>query len=67
MIPENSVFKRWWDILVFTNVFFIATVTPFRLAFVESDSVTWKVINWFIDGFFLIDLILSFFESYYDE
>ena len=39
----------------------------FRLAFDENDSVTWKVINWFTDCFFLIDLVLSFFESYYDE
>ena len=67
VISEESVFKRWWDIWILINVLFIAIVTPFRLAFDENDSVTWKVINWFTDCFFLIDLVLSFFESYYDE
>lgn len=46
---------------------FVTITVPIRLAFYESDTTTWKMINLTIDLFFLADIILTFFSTYLDE
>ena len=48
---------------------FTCFVTPFRLAFYinDPDSITWKRINWLVDGSFSVDMILMFFTCLVDE
>ena len=48
-------------------VFYAAIVVPFRLAFVEDESKGWKSVGYIMDAIFLIDLVMTFFVSYYDE
>lgn len=50
------------SILIFT-----AISTPYRLAFTESDDLTWIIINYIVDALFAIDMILCFFTAYDDE
>jgi potassium channel len=42
-------------------------MVPLRLAFYEEDSTEWKIINSSIDFFFLIDMIFTFFQTYFDD
>ena len=46
---------------------FVALVVPVRLAFSEDDTEAWVAINYFVDGSFALDLILTFFTSYFDD
>lgn len=46
---------------------FVCFITPYRIAFTESDELEWIIIDCLIDLLFLTDLILTFFMAYYDE
>ena len=47
---------------------YASLVTPYRVAFVEKDTMIWIIIDYIVDFFFLIDLILNmFFFAYYDK
>lgn len=48
-------------------LFIIAIMIPIRLAFYEEDSLQWRIVNSLIDISFLVDIILTFFSSYFDE
>ena len=40
---------------------------PLKLGFVDGTSPTWDVIDNIVDGFFLIDIILTFFTPFYEK
>lgn len=67
LILDDDPWKIKWDIFVFVMLIFTAFVVPLRLAFSETDDVFWTIINVFIDLTFLVDVILSFFTTYFDE
>ena len=46
---------------------FTALVSPYRIAFVDVDSIEWTVIETMIDCIFGVDLLLNFFFAYYDD
>ena len=46
---------------------YATTITPFRIAFYEYDSIPWLAVDGFVDFLFLIDLILNFFFAFYDD
>lgn len=49
---------------------FVVVMIPIRIAFTNTSEVEetkWLVTYGVIDGFFLIDIILTFFTSYTDE
>ena len=46
---------------------FSCVVTPYRIALVPEDTIEWTIANNIIDAMFLVDIILCFFTSYYDE
>ena len=45
----------------------VSVLTPWKLAFIEEDTLAFDVIDFTIDGFFFIDLILNFFMAYFDQ
>jgi hypothetical protein len=45
---------------------YVALVVPFRLGFELVDTRGWKIWGFFVDGSFLVDIILTFFTSYFD-
>jgi hypothetical protein len=67
LIKEDNPLKTAWDMFVMGWVFYAAIVVPFRLAFVEDESKGWKSVGYIMDAIFLIDLVMTFFVSYYDE
>ena len=42
-------------------------VTPYRIAFSETDPLEWIILNFMIDFTFLIDIIFSFMSAYYTD
>lgn len=67
LIKEVNPMKTVWDMFVMGWVFYAAIVVPFRLAFVEDESKGWKAVGYIMDAIFLLDLVMTFFVSYYDE
>ena len=42
-------------------------VTPFRISFVEDESLAWTIIDNIVDFFYFADVILNFFSAIYDH
>jgi len=66
LYPEDT-FKSNWDLIISVVLIFTCLVFPFRIAFVEEDDNTWKLINAFIDILFLFDILLTFNSAFYNE
>ena len=46
---------------------FTAIVTPYRIAFYETDALEWQIIDYLIDILFGFDIVLNFFTAYYKD
>lgn len=66
IMPDNET-KANWDLLITLVLMFTCMVTPYRIAFIESDNMNWKITNAVIDSLFLIDIILIFNSATQDE
>ncbi len=42
-------------------------MTPFRIAYVDEDSMVYTIAENMINGLFFIDMILNFFMAYFDS
>ena len=51
----------------FSLVIFTAFVTPYRLAFYDTDSLWWQSIDYVIDFLFTVDIVLNFFVAFYRD
>ena len=67
MIYPNNPYKGIWDNFITFILILTCTITPYRIAFVEEDDLTWELINGLVDLFFLFDLILCFLTAYYTD
>lgn len=50
-----------------TLILYVALVVPYRLAIEVEDTKGWKIWGYLIDASFLVDIILTFFTTYYDD
>jgi len=67
LMPPNSRFMSVWDACIFLCLMFTAIVTPFEVAFIQTDLTNplfW--INRVVDLFFLVDIIFTFFIPFRD-
>ena len=65
--PEDNI-KMYWDLYINLILLISCLITPFRIAFGEiEDPIGWTIINFTIDGCFLIDIIIIFNSAFYDE
>lgn len=61
-------FIQLWDLLIAFLVVTSCILTPWRLAYVNSDdSFVWILVDTLIDLFFLCDIIVNFFTVYPNE
>ncbi len=60
MLYPDSVIKGFWDLLISVVLIFTCIVTPLRLAFADDENLTWTIINFSIDGTFLVDIFVNF-------
>lgn len=67
--PGNTYKELYWDI--FQSILLLTTciLTPFTLAFSDelSEIVWYTTMNWIIDIFFAMDIILNFNLAFQDE
>lgn len=67
LYPEDVV-KINWDLFITLILLISCVITPLRIAFGEDpEPIGWEVINWTIDGLFLIDIFVVFNSAYYDD
>ena len=67
LIPPNSTFMSVWDWFTVMFLLFTAIVTPFEVAFIQTNLTNplfW--INRVVDLFFITDMTLTFFIPYRD-
>lgn len=66
LYPEDDS-KAIWDLFITFVLLASCLITPFNIAFgAIEDPLEWKIINYTIDIFFLIDIIVIFNSAYYD-
>ncbi|KAK9268610.1 hypothetical protein L1049_000367 [Liquidambar formosana] len=58
---------RAWDTFLVLLVLYTAWVSPFEFAFLEKPERPLSITNNVIDGFFAVDIVLSFFVAYPDN
>lgn len=63
----NNPGKLKWDLFISIMIIVTSFYTPYRLAFIESSSQPLTIVEFIIDGFFMIDIILTFCSAYYDD
>ena len=64
--PESTIVIIW-NIIVSLLMMYTAIIMPFRIAFIETDSTFWKVLETIIDFLFLLDIVVTFNVGYNDE
>ena len=67
LILPDDPFKIRWEMFISVILIFTAVVTPYRIAFTESDELEWQIINYFIDATFVIDIFICFISAFEDE
>lgn len=66
LLPD-SFFKRLWNLLLFLMIPFSAWVTPYDIFFMTDYNEHFYTIEYCIDIFFGMDIIINFISAYYDE
>lgn len=64
IISENSKLKLYWDVVMILWILYIAFELPWEFAFPEDSP---PVVNYFILIFFLLDILISFRTTYFDD
>ena len=64
ILPDNP-YKKMWDLLIAILILYSAIITPYEIAFSDSNKVSWFDV--FIDILLGIDIVLTFFSAYTDD
>lgn len=65
-MPDDPI-KKMWDLFTTFILLIVFFLTPYRIAFVNDDTVYWIVIDSLIDFSFLIDIFVTFFAAFYSS
>jgi potassium voltage-gated channel Eag-related subfamily H protein 7 len=66
IVDPRTVMHERWDILIAVLLIFTAYVTPFEVTFLKPKVDGLFIINRFVDFCFVVDMIKSFFTSYFN-
>lgn len=66
VIMPDSQFKKVWNPTIIAALFYTATLTPYRVAFMkeEYESRVALIVELMVDIIFIFDLVLTFFFAY---
>ena len=67
MYHPECKFKKFWSIILVLLLIYTATVMPYKMAFIDSQTTTWFWIDLTIDCLFLFDIYINLNSSYYNE
>lgn len=59
--------KTIWDLGISLVLIFVCFCTPYRISFVEEETINWTIAMYIIDLFFLLDMIIIFNTAYCQE
>lgn len=65
LFPDDD-FVRYWQLLIAALLIYTATVTVYRIAFVDSEPLGWLIADTIIDSLFFTDIVVNCFLSYYN-
>jgi CRP-like cAMP-binding protein len=65
LFPDDD-FVRYWQLVVALLLIYTATITIFRIAFVEDEETGWLIADTVIDSLFFVDVTVNCFLAYYD-
>lgn len=66
VIFPDDAFIGYWQLLISLLLLYTATVTIFRIAFIENDSTGWTAADLAIDSIFFTDVLINCSLAYYD-
>ncbi|MCO5565167.1 hypothetical protein L7F22_018840 [Adiantum nelumboides] len=58
---------RWWQNLLIVLVMYSAWVSPFEFGFIRDLPANFFVVDYIVDAFFALDIIVTFFVAYLDR
>lgn len=62
IINPDGLFRQIWDNVNLFTIFYVATVTPFKIAFLGNhEYLLLDIIEYIVDVFFVIDIVVTFF------
>jgi hypothetical protein len=64
--PDDH-FVGIWDIYIAFVLVFSCMTVPYRLALISEDTLAWVYINGFVDICFLLDIIIIFNKTIFDD
>jgi CRP-like cAMP-binding protein len=65
VLLPSSTFKQVWNAFIVALLAYTATVMPYHMAFIETNSTgAWFIIDTVIDVCFFLDIIVIFFSAY---
>jgi len=67
IIDPESKYVHKWDIVILISLLFTALVTPYEVALLSTQIDALFFLNRIIDIFFLKDMVMNFFLSYWEE
>lgn len=63
--PDNG-FLKYWSFVLLGCMLWTATIMPYRLCFFEEAYDVWFGLDMFVDGIFMLDILITF-NSAYEE
>jgi hypothetical protein len=68
LIHPDSRYRLWWDMITAIFVLYLIWLVPFSVGFDSWYPTTFLYyLNWFIDGWFILDVILNFRTGFVDH
>ena len=67
IVINNNWFCRLWEKFLMLLVFYSAWVCPFEFGFLEKSKGALSITDNIVNGFFAIDIVLTFFIAYLDK
>lgn len=64
MLPPNSRFKHWWDIVLLVLVLYYALLIPLQLAYEVKANTVLEIM---FDFVFMADMVINFRTTFYDH
>lgn len=64
LYPDDG-FKRFWNIIMSFLIMYVCLIMPYRVCFIEDDSI-FSDLDYFTDSCFYLDLLVNFVSVYHD-
>lgn len=64
ILQPNSNLKSYWNIVNIMLLLYTALFMPYRIAFIDDESIPQQIIDWGVDTLFFFDIVVTFFSAY---